>query len=102
MPRLLNAPSKPRWNSRALQFAYFTAIGLLFFSYKSLDELARAHHVDWLAKFIEEMTGAYTVAPLFPLLVRFARTTRKIYAHLVGLVVFSLLHTSLMAISRDV
>jgi hypothetical protein len=52
---------------------YFTAAGLLRFSYKYLDDLSREETGTFLPRFIEEMTGAYSAAVLFPLLLIFAR-----------------------------
>ena len=61
---------------RLLVFAYFTAIGLLLFGYRALDDVARERHAKLLPLFIEQMTGAYAVLVLLPLLVRFARRYR--------------------------
>ena len=51
-----------------LLFGYFTAHGLLLFTYKYLDDLAREHPGTFLVRLLEEMTGAYTAALLVPLI----------------------------------
>ena len=116
-PRLLNAAtpqaepvSRRKWRIRLLVFAYFTATGLLLFGYRALDDVARAHSRRVLTIFIEEMTGAYAALLLLPPLVRFARRYRiqksnwlwRVPAHLAAMAVFSFLHTSLMALSRQI
>jgi two-component system LytT family sensor kinase len=114
-PRLLNAAApkveqdrRRKWRTRLLVFAYFTATGLLLFSYRALDDVAREHNSRALKIFIEEMTGAYAAMLLLPGLIRFARRyriqksnwLRRLPAHLAAMTVFSFLHTSLMALSR--
>jgi sensor histidine kinase YesM len=116
-PRLLKTAtpqaeqsSRRKWRIRLLVFAYFTATGLLLFGYRALDDVARAHSRRVLTIFIEEMTGAYAALLLLPLLVRFARRyriqksnwLRRVPAHLAAMTVFSFLHTSLMAVSRQI
>lgn len=89
-------------------FVLFTAIGLLFFSYHYLDDLARQHYGTAPARFIEEMTGAYAGFVLLPLVVfvtrRFPWTRAAWPAALVaqaaGLTFYSVAHTTLMAVSR--
>ncbi|HET9532024.1 MAG TPA: hypothetical protein VFQ92_16810, partial [Blastocatellia bacterium] len=76
---------------------YFTAAGLLRFSYKYLDDLSREETGTFLPRFIEEMTGAYSAAVLFPLLLIFARRfrlqrhnwTRRLPAHILAMILFS-------------
>lgn len=92
----------------ALDISVFTALGLLFFSYKYLDDLARARTGTFLRRLIEEMTAAYGVALLLPFLVMFARKyrlqsqnwLRRLPVHLLALVIFSLAHTTLNGLSR--
>lgn len=92
----------------ALDVSVFTALGLLFFSYKYLDDLARARTGTFLRRLIEEMTAAYGVALLLPFLVMFARRyrlqsqnwLRRLPLHLLALVIFSLAHTTLNGLSR--
>jgi hypothetical protein len=57
-------------------FGFFTATGLLFFSYRYLDDLAREKTGTFGERLIEEMTGAYAAALLFPLVLRVARRFR--------------------------
>jgi two-component system, LytTR family, sensor kinase len=101
---------KSRLGIAALIFGLFTAIGLLFFSYYVLDDLARGHSGSVLPRFIEEMTGAYTATIIVPIVVwtlrrvPFSRATwpQALLAQLGGLIVYTAGHTSLMAITRDV
>jgi len=90
--------------------ALFTAIGLLFFSYHVLDDLARHATGTALARFIEEMTGAYTAAIILPIViytmrwVPFCRRTwpLALATQFGGLIVYTVAHTSLIAITRGV
>jgi LytS/YehU family sensor histidine kinase len=82
-------------------FLLFTVIGLLFFSYHYLDDLARMQHGTFLQRFIEEMTGAYTVMPLVPFILWFARRFPW-PAQIVGALVYTAAHTTLMAITRAI
>lgn len=80
-------------------FLLFTAIGLLFFSYHYLDDLARMQRGTFAPRFIEEMTGSYTAGMLFPLVLWFARRFSWPW-QILGAVVFTAGHTTLMAITR--
>ncbi|HEV2912062.1 MAG TPA: histidine kinase [Pyrinomonadaceae bacterium] len=90
-------------------FGFFTATGLLFFSYRYLDDLARERTGTFGERLIEEMTGAYAAALLFPLVLRVARRfpfgrrvwLRRLPVHLATLLLFSVLHTTLNWLSRD-
>lgn len=82
-------------------FLLFTAIGLLFFSYHYLDDLARMQYGTFAARFSEEMTGAYAAGALFPFVLWFARRFSWPW-QIVGALVFTAGHTTLMAISRAV
>jgi two-component system, LytTR family, sensor kinase len=101
---------KGRIGTFALLAALFTAIGLLFFSYYYLDDLARGMTGTALPRFIEEMTGAYAAAIVVPIAAwvsrRFPFGQRTwplaLAAHFGGLVVYTVGHTTLMAISRAV
>jgi len=77
----------------------FTAVGLLFFSYHYLDDLARMQQGTFLRRFIEEMTGSYTVLVLFPFVLWFARRFSW-PAQIGGALAFTAAHTTLMALSR--
>jgi two-component system, LytTR family, sensor kinase len=98
-----------RWLFLAFVAGYFTAIGLLHFGYKYLDDLSRQETATFLPRLIEEMTGAYSAAILFPFILIFARRFRlqrhtwlkRLPAHLLAMIAFSAAHTSLMAISRN-
>jgi two-component sensor histidine kinase len=101
---------KGRLGTIALLAALFTAIGLLFFSYHFLDDLARGKTGTALPRFIEEMTGAYSAVIVVPITVwvsrrfPFGRATwpLALAAQLAGLIVYSFAHTSLMAIARGI
>lgn len=80
-------------------FLLVTVIGLLFFSYHYLDDLARMQHGTALPRFIEEMTGVYCAGVLFPLVVWFARRFSWPW-QFVGAAGFTAAHTTLMALSR--
>lgn len=81
-------------------FPLFTAIGLLFFSYHYLDDLARHVPGTIAARFIEEMSGAYTAMVLMPLIIWFTRRFAWPW-QFAGVIVYSLVHTTLMALTRD-
>lgn len=90
--------------------AIFTAIGLLNFGHFYLDDLARAHYGTATRRLIEEMTGVYTALIVFPIATWIARRFpwgartwhRALAANAAGLLLYSVLHTSLMAASRAV
>jgi two-component system, LytTR family, sensor kinase len=101
---------RSRIGTIVLLAALFTAIGLLFFSYHVLDDLARHETGTALARFIEEMTGAYTAAIILPIViysmrrVPFCRRTwpLALATQAGGLIVYTLAHTSLLAITRGI
>jgi len=80
-------------------FPLFTAVGLLFFSYHYLDDLARQHTGTFVPRFIEEMTGAYTAMLLVPAIIW---VTRRFPwpAQIPAVIVYSIVHTTLMALTR--
>jgi two-component sensor histidine kinase len=90
-------------------FGFFTLIGLLFFFYKYLDFPARGIHIPFTTPLIEELTGAWTVALMFPLLVHFARQFPigrngwpvAAVRHVGAMLLFSAAHTSLMWLTRS-
>jgi two-component system, LytTR family, sensor kinase len=102
-----------RFNSRGVKFAIWfgiiTLIFLLSFSYRYLDDLARGHSGTFAVRFIEELTGCYSWGLLFLLVLKFNRRfrinaqnwPRRLPAYLLAAVVFSLLHTTMMALSRQ-
>jgi sensor histidine kinase YesM len=79
-----------------------TAIGLLNFTYIALDDLTRGVDFRILERFVEEMTAAYGVVLLVPLVVWIAfrfpldRSGRlvRLPIHLAALAAFSIVHTS--------
>jgi len=93
----------------ALWFAAFTIIFLLIFSYRYLDSLARGQAGTFTSHLIEEFTGVYSFGLLFLLVVKFCRRfridarnwPRRLPVYLLAAVVLSLLHTTIMALSRQ-
>lgn len=85
----------------AWPFLLFTAIGLLFFSYHYLDDLARMQHGTMLRRFIEEMSGAYCALVLLPALLWFMRRF-PLWMQPLGFAGYSVVHTTLMALSRAI
>lgn len=100
---------RPSWRVIAAWAGFATAIGLVQFGYRYLDVLARGRTEPFAVKLIEELSAAYGVALLVPLV---AWWTRRVHDgrggkarwlwHVPGLVVFSFLHTSWMATVRPV
>jgi two-component system, LytTR family, sensor kinase len=88
--------------------AYFTAVGVLFFGYHYLGYVAKHESVSPLALFIDELSGAWMAAVLFPFVARLARRhpiasatwTIALPVHLAGVVTFSVVHTSLFWLTR--
>lgn len=93
----------------AVWFAAFTVIFLLIFSYRYLDDLARGRTGTFTVRLIEEATGNYSAALLFLLVLKFARRfringenwRRRVPVYLLAAIGFSLLHTTMMAVSRQ-
>src|SRR2546430_22485 len=89
-------------------FLVYTLIAVLLTGYKYLDDLTRQHPGTFYLRILEEGTGVYSVFLLLPLVFRYARVylfERKGWLklgifHLAAAVVFSAVHTSMMAISR--
>src|SRR5262245_17535360 len=90
-------------------FAYFTAIGLLFFGYRYFESIASREGISPLEPLINELfTGAWMAAVLFPFVARFARRfpigrtnwLTRLPLHACALVAYSLAHTTLLWISR--
>jgi two-component sensor histidine kinase len=98
----------------AQSFWLFTAIGLFSFTYRSMDGIARRQPVDWSARFIEEMTGAYGALLLFPVLIWFTlslprwmkkgssagRPVRAALLTIAAVIVYGFLHTTFMYVAR--
>ena len=91
-------------------FLIYTAILVVEFEYRYLDDLSRQHAGTFGRRLLEEATGVYSVFFLLPFVVLFARYylfecqgwARRIALHLSGAVLFSFLHTTMMALSRKV
>ncbi|MCE5233496.1 MAG: histidine kinase [Mizugakiibacter sp.] len=86
-----------------------TAIGLLSFGHRALDDVTVGHGGRFGTLLIEETTGAYTAALLLLPVIAWARRhplvrgtmLRALAAHAAGVVLFSLAHTSLLWASRS-
>jgi hypothetical protein len=101
----------PRLRSGLTIFGYFTAIGLSLFGYRYLEYVAnRAAISPWNPLINELFTGAWMAAVLFPLVARFARrfpVDRTTWAsalplHLLALLSYSVVHTTLLWGTRSV
>jgi two-component system, LytTR family, sensor kinase len=100
---------KSRGVKFAIWFGIFTLIFLLIFSYRYLDNLARGLSGTFTVRLIEELTGCYSAGLLFLLVLKFSRRfridaknwPRRLPLYLLAAVVFSLLHTTMMALSRQ-
>jgi len=102
-------PTRPRrafaW---VVLFLVYTFIAVLLTGYKYLDDLTRQHPGTFYMRVLEEGTGVYSVFLLLPFVFRFARVylfERKGWLklglfHLAAAVLFSAVHTTMMAISR--
>ena len=92
-----------------LIFAAFTALGVLNFLYRYLDDLARSHSHTFTMHLFEEMTGAYSALLLLPGLVWVVRRIRirgnnwwrTLPLNLLLMAVFSVCDTTLMSVSRS-
>ncbi len=92
----------------ATLFLVYTALFVLIFGYRYLDDLSRERAGTFGVRFLEECTGVYSAFILLPLVFRAARSyvlvhkgwLRLIGLHLAGAVAYSFLHTTLMAVSR--
>jgi len=105
---------KPPRLSRArvwtVLFLIYSAILVVEFEYRYLDDLSRQHAGTFGRRLLEEATGVYSVFFLLPFVVLFARYylfecqgwARRIALHLSGAVLFSFLHTTIMAVSRKI
>lgn len=90
-------------------FLLFTALGLLEFWYRYLDYIARGRSIRWLIPFLEQLTGNYAsfvllVVLITPLTLAF-RPDRSPWQkwlpiHAGAMLLYSLLHTSMMWASR--
>jgi two-component system, LytTR family, sensor kinase len=93
----------------AILFLLTTVLGALSLFYRYLDDLARGRGGTFPQRLLEQATGVYAAFVLLPLVFRVARVylferrgwLRRGLALLVAAVAFSLLHTSMMALSRQ-
>jgi two-component system, LytTR family, sensor kinase len=89
-------------------FGFATIISLLRFFYQYLNDLAEKETGTFLPRLIEETTGAYTSSLLFVCVTIFAlrfrlrreNWWRRLPVYLLGMVLFSLAHTTLMRLTR--
>jgi two-component system, LytTR family, sensor kinase len=103
--RLLGLTRAQGWG---ILFLVYTAIFVLIFSYRYLDDLARERPGTFGVRFLEEFTGVYSVFVLLPLAFQAARfylfqrkgKLQRVGLHIASAVGFSFLHTSMMAASR--
>ena len=105
--------SRPAGASRGritfVVFLIYLAIAILMTGYRYLDDLSRAYAGTFTRRALEEGTGVFTVFLLLPLIFRFAKKylfesrgwLKLALLHLAGAAVFSALHTTMMAFSRD-
>jgi two-component system, LytTR family, sensor kinase len=91
-------------------FLIYTGICVSAFEYRYLDDLSRQRSGTFGTRLLEESTGVYSVFLLLPFVFLFARYylfecqgwVRRIAWHISGAVVFSFLHTTIMAVSRQI
>jgi sensor histidine kinase YesM len=91
-------------------FLIYSAILVVEFEYRYLDDLSRQHAGTFGRRLLEEATGVYSVFFLLPFVLLSARYylfecqgwVRRIALHLSAAVLFSFLHTTMMALSRRV
>jgi two-component system LytT family sensor kinase len=89
-------------------FLIYTLIAVLMTGYRYLDDLTRQRPDTFNMRLLEEGTGVYSVFLLLPFVFLFAQRylferkgwLRLGLLHVVGAVVFSAAHTTMMAISR--
>jgi two-component system LytT family sensor kinase len=90
-------------------FGFFTAVGLLLSGYKYFDVGARGGHIRYAEPLVEELTGAWMAALLFPAISQVARRypigrtnfLARGSMHLGMLAAYSVVHTGLMWLSRN-
>src|ERR1700744_1172719 len=96
----------------SILFGIYTGIAILLTYYRYLDDLSRNRPGTFAIRALEEISGVYTAFVLLPLVFRAAdlylfRPKRMNWVltgiwHIVAGVTFSLAHTSLMAITREI
>jgi sensor histidine kinase YesM len=91
-------------------FLIYTGICVSALEYRYLDDLSRQRVGTFGTRLLEESTGVYSVFLLLPFVFLFARyylfecvgRLRRVALHILGAIVFSFLHTTLMAVSRQI
>jgi len=86
----------------------FALVWVSAFSYRYLDDLARHRSGTMSIRLFEELTGVATALVIVPIVVEVSRRVRwaradwprAVLAHLGGAVLYTVLHTTLMALSR--
>jgi two-component system, LytTR family, sensor kinase len=111
LPQVQPAPL-PLAQTWSIIFLIYTGIAILLTGYRYLDDLSRHRSGTFAMRSLEEITGVYTAFVLLPLVFWAAnlylfRSKRLNWIligfwHLVAGVAFSLAHTSLMAITRQI
>jgi sensor histidine kinase YesM len=106
--------AKPPRLSRArvwtVLFLIYTGFCVSALEYRYLDDLSRQHEGTFGRRLLEETTGVYSVFLLMPFVLLFARYylfecrgwVRRVAWHVSGAIVFSFLHTTIMAVSRQI
>jgi two-component system LytT family sensor kinase len=105
-------PPLPLAQTWTILFLIYTGIAILLTGYRYLDDLSRNRPGTLAIRSLEEITGVYTAFVLLPLVFKAAnfylfRPKRLnwiliVFWHIVAGVAFSLAHTSLMAITRQI
>jgi two-component sensor histidine kinase len=99
-----------RWKIWAIVFALFTADGLLHAEYRHLERVAMRHDSALIEPLIDELTGSWSTFLLFLPLAWMVRRwalrretwMRYVPMYLGAMVLFSALHTTMMAVSRAI
>lgn len=96
------------WHTWLLLFLLFTLMAFFTFGYVYLDDLTRQHPGTLSRRLLEQITGAYSAFLLLPLILRYSRALLfssrpwllRLGLHLLGATVYSIIHTTMMALSR--
>lgn len=87
-----------RWRALLTGFVFWTALGLLSFSYRHLDTIVRGHAEPFQIRLIEELTGTWGAGLLALVVARVVRRLRGRGAlrlwHAPALLLYSAIHTS--------
>jgi len=91
-------PAMSRWRTLLTGFAFWTALGLLSFSYRHLDTVVRGNPEPFQIRLIEELTGTWGAGLLAILVARVVRRLRgrgvQLLWHAPALLLYSAAHTS--------